>query len=241
MLTGSLQLRSPTFFAGPSTPAPKTRQTDIATGYGEEYATFGTASNLPQSRWDNTFNYVDSITWNRGKHTYKAGFDIEHFYKHSFFVTDNMGAFTFNGQFAGNAFADFLVGGLRTTQFALGDPNQHPYTNAASFYGQDQWKVSRNLTLNLGVRYELFTPQKEVNNKLGTFDTTDGTLLDGQGDCYSVNTKTGNLLLVGSANLGDTLYKQPHLNFASRVGFDYRLFNDTAVIRGVTGSTTTNS
>ncbi len=196
------------------------------------YATFGTASNLPQSRWDNTFNYVDSLTWNLGKHTLKFGFDIEHFYKHSFFVTDNTGAFTFNGQFTGNAFADFLIGGLRTTQFALGDPNQHPYTNSASFYGQDQWKVSHNLTLDLGVRYELFTPQKEANNKLGTFDTADGTLLDGQGDRYSVNSATGNLQLVGSANLGNTLYKQPHLNFAPRVGFDYRLFNDTAVIRG---------
>jgi Carboxypeptidase regulatory-like domain len=196
------------------------------------YATFGTASNLPQSRWDNTFNYVDSLTWDLGKHTFKTGFDIEHFYKHSFFVTDNTGAFTFNGQFTGNAFADYLIGGLRTTQFALGDPNQHPYTNAASFYGQDQWKVSPNLTLDLGVRYELFTPQKERNNKLGTFDTTDGTLLDGQGDRYSVNPATGNLLKVGSANLGDTLYNQPHLNFAPRVGFDYRLFNDTAVIRG---------
>jgi len=196
------------------------------------YATFGTASNLPQSRWDNTFNYVDSLTWTRGKHTVKTGLDIEHFYKHSFFVTDNTGAFTFNGQFTGNAFADYLIGGLRTTQFALGDPNQHPYTNAASFYGQDQWKVSRNLTLNLGVRYESFTPQKERNNKLGTFDTTDGTLLDGQGNRWSVNTTTGNLLKVGSANLGDTIYKMPHLNFAPRVGFDYRFLNDTAVIRG---------
>jgi hypothetical protein len=196
------------------------------------YATFGTASNLPQSRWDNTFNYVDSLTWNHGKHTVKTGFDIEHFYKHSFFVTDNTGAFTFNGQFTGNGFADFLIGGLRTTQYALGDPNQHPYTNAASFYGQDQWKVTHNLTLNLGIRYELFTPQKEVDNKLGTFDTTDGTLLDGQSHRYTVDTKTGNLSVVGSAHLGDTIYKQPHTNFAPRVGFDYRLFNDTAVIRG---------
>jgi hypothetical protein len=196
------------------------------------YATFGTATNLPQSRWDNTFNYVDSLTWNKGKHTIKTGVDIEHFYKHSYFVTDNTGYFTFNGQFTGNAFADYLIGGLRTTQYALGDPNQHPYTNSSSFYGQDQWKVSRNLTLDIGVRYDVFTPQKERNNKLGTFDTTDGTLLDGQGDRYSVNTTTGNLSLVGSANLGDTIYKEPHWNFAPRVGFDYRLFNDTAVIRG---------
>ena len=196
------------------------------------YATFGTAPNLPQSRWDNTFNYVDSLTWDRGKHTFKVGVDVEHFYKHSFFVTDNTGAFTFNGQFTGNGFADFLTGGLRTTQFALGDPNQHPYTNSASFYGQDQWKVARNLTLNLGVRYESFTPQKERNNKLGTFNTADGTLLDGQGNRWSVNTTTGNLLQVGTANLGNTIYNMPHLNFAPRVGFDYRFFNDKAVLRG---------
>jgi hypothetical protein len=186
---------------------------------------------LPQSRWDNTFNYIDSLSWNHGKHAIKVGTDIEHFYKHSFFVTDGTGAFSFTTQYTGNAFADYLIGGVRTSTFSYGDPNQHPKTSAAGFYAQDQWSIRKDLTLNYGLRYEAYVPQKESDNKLGTFDPNDGTLLDGQGNRWSVNT-TGNLVNVGTANLGNTIYKQPKWNFGPRVGFDYRFLNDKAVLRG---------
>jgi len=197
------------------------------------YASIGSGQNLPQSREDNTFNYVDALTWTHGNHTFKFGADIEHFYKHSFFVTSGRGGFTFNGEFTGNAFADFLTGGIRTSANGLGDPNQDPYTTASGLYAQDDWKVSSRLTLNIGLRYELFEPQKERVNKLDTFDLNDGTLLDGQGQAYSVNTATGALVQVGNANLGETIYNEPHKNFAPRFGFAYRVTNDNrTVIRG---------
>jgi hypothetical protein len=197
------------------------------------FAGIGSGQNLPQSREDNTFNYVDALTWTHGSHTLKFGADIEHFYKHSYFVTSGRGGFTFNGQFTGNAFADFLSGGIRTSANGLGDPNQDPYTTAAGMYAQDDWKVSRNLTLNIGLRYELFDPQKERVNKLDTFDLNNGTLLDGQGQAFGVNSVTGALVQVGTANLGDTIYNEPHKNFAPRFGFAYRVGKDNrTVVRG---------
>ena len=155
------------------------------------FATIGSGQNFPQSREDNTFNYVDALTWTHGAHTFKFGADIEHFYKHSYFVTSGRGGFTFNGQFTGNAFADFLTGGIRTSANGLGDPNQNPYTTASGLYAQDDWKVSPSLTFNIGLRYELFEPQKERVDKLDTFDLNHGTLLDGQGQAYSVDSVTG--------------------------------------------------
>jgi hypothetical protein len=197
------------------------------------YATIGSGQNMPQERQDNTWNYVDTLTWTRGKHTFKFGTDIEHFYKHSFFVTSARGGITFNGQFTGNAFADFLTGGIRTTANGLGDPNQNPYTYAYGFYGQDDWKVLPSLTLNFGLRYELFQAQKEKVNKLSTFDPTDGTLLDGQGNRYSVDTATGNLLRIGTADLGSSIYDTPTNNFAPRIGFAWRIGRDNrTVVRG---------
>jgi hypothetical protein len=199
------------------------------TGYG----TIGSGQNMPQARQDNTWNYVDALTWTRASHTFKFGTDIEHFYKHSYFVTSGRGGFTFNGQFTGNAFADFRTGGIRTSANGLGDPNQNPYTTAYGFYAQDDWKVLPRLTLNLGLRYELFQPQKERVNKLGTFDTVTGTLLDGQRHRYSVDSTTGSLVQVGSVDLGDTIYDAPHNNFAPRAGFAYRVGRENrTVIRG---------
>jgi len=197
------------------------------------FATIGSGQNYPQSREDNTWNLVDAVTWTHGNHTFKFGTDLEHFYKHSFFVTSGRGGFTFNGQFTQNAFADFLLGDLRSTANGVGDPNQNPYTSAGGFYAQDDWKVSKNLTLNLGLRYELFIPQKERVNKLGQFNLDNGTLEDGQGQAFTVNTVTGALVQVGTPNLGDSLYKMPYKNFAPRVGFAYRIGDDNrTVLRG---------
>jgi hypothetical protein len=196
-------------------------------------ASIGSGNNTPQAREDNTWNLVDAITWTHGGHTFKFGADLEDFYKHSFFVTNGRGAFTFNGQVTGNAFADFLLGDLRSTANGLGDPNQDPYTKAGGWYAQDDWKVSSHFTINLGLRYELFLPQKERVNKLGQFNLNNGTLEDGQGHSYSVNSTTGSLVQVGTANLGDSLYKTPTKNFAPRVGFAYRIGkNDRTVVRG---------
>jgi Carboxypeptidase regulatory-like domain len=192
----------------------------------------GQAGN-PQWRADNTWNYVESLTWTHGKHTMKFGTDYQSFSKHSYFETDARGAFTFNGQYTGNAFADFLLGDMRTSTRGTGDPNQHPYTKADGMYAQDEWKVLPSLTINIGLRYELFAPQKERTNKISQFDLQTGLLNDGQGNAWSVNPTTGLLVDVGKSDLGDTLYKFPLTNFAPRFGFAYRATNDNkTVIRG---------
>lgn len=187
----------------------------------------------PQWRGDNTINVVNAVTWVRGSHTVKFGGDYQLFYKHSYFDTTPKGSFSFNGQYSTNALADFLTGRLRSTGRATGDPNQHPYTRAFSFYVQDDWKVSPALTLNVGLRYEINVPQKENTNKTSQFDLNTGLLNSGQGGVYDVNRATGLLTRVGTLDIGDTLYDMRKSNFAPRVGFAYRLTRDNkTVIRG---------
>ena len=190
-------------------------------------------SGNPQWRADNTFNVVDNLTWVRGRHTLKVGVDFQDFYKHSYFETTARGSFSFNGQYTGNSFADFLLGDIYTSSRGIGDPNQHPYTKAFASYVQDEWKLLPRLTLNVGLRYEYFTPQREVTNKLSEFDLATGTLQDGQGERLSVNPATGLLVNVGTSNIGDSLWKPHHLNFAPRFGFAYRVTSDSkTVVRG---------
>ncbi|MCX6593250.1 MAG: carboxypeptidase regulatory-like domain-containing protein [Acidobacteria bacterium] len=193
----------------------------------------GIGGGTPQWRGDNTINIVNALTWVRLKHTLKFGGDYQYFYKHSYFDSTPKGSFAWNGQYSGNALADFLTGRLRSTGRAIGDPNQHPYTRSSSFYVQDDWKVLPALTLNLGLRYELNLPQRERTNKLSQFDLRTGLLNSGQGGVFDVNRQTGLLTQVGTIKLGDTLYQMPKTNFAPRVGFAYRLTRDNkTIVRG---------
>lgn len=193
----------------------------------------GIGGGTPQWRGDNTINLVNSLSWVRGKHTFKFGGDYQYFYKHSYFDSGAKGAFAFNGVSTGDAFADFLLGRLRSTSRSTGDPNQHPYTRSYNFYVQDDWKIRPRLTLNIGVRYEINQSQRERTNKMSQFDLNTGFLNSGEGPVYDVNRATGLLEVVGNKDIGNSLYKVPLTNFAPRFGFAYRATNDNkTVVRG---------
>ncbi len=102
----------------------------------------------------------DNMTWIRGRHTLKFGADLEKLSTAIIaFCCGSEGAYTFNGQITGNAAADFLVGrpNLYTRASAGGQVVLH--WKFGGFF-QDDWKISPRLTLNLGLRYFLQTPDK---------------------------------------------------------------------------------
>lgn len=196
-------------------------------------ATIGGPTNLPQGRRTNTYNIVDNITYTRGSHTVKAGLDIKRFLFNSFFTQFGRGAFAFNGQFTGNAFADFLLGALRSTSRAPGIPFSNTFTASFGFYLQDDWKVSQKLTLNYGLRYELSFPELERVNKMSSFDPATGRVPVADGRLMDVDPVTGNLITVGDSPLGRRLWRFDKNNLAPRFGFAWRPFGDNrTVIRG---------
>lgn len=104
---------------------------------------------------------ADSLTWIKGRHQIKAGFDV---YRRKFKLitaAGDPGNFAFDGSATGNAAADFLLGELATA-------SRRPLIDLAmrsintSFFIQDDFKISRRLTLNLGLRYELLGPFDET-------------------------------------------------------------------------------
>jgi len=107
------------------------------------------------------YQFADSLTWIKGRHQIKAGFDM---YDRKFKLITaflDPGNFGFDGSATGNAAADFLLGELFTAA-------RRPLIDLAmrsvntSFFVQDDFKVSRRLTLNLGLRYELLGPFDET-------------------------------------------------------------------------------
>ena len=79
------------------------------------------------------------------------------------------GIFNFNGQYTGDAFADYLLGYASSASLSkYAELNfRTPYTH---FFAQDDWRVTRRLTLNLGLRYELSPPPIDVNDGIANFD-----------------------------------------------------------------------
>jgi hypothetical protein len=159
-------------------------------GYGQ----VGNADNVEVFH-DTTIEAEDSLTWTRGRHSIHGGFELYHYIMNDIYAGGNgaAGQFAFSGQYtgdgdvpgtstaiAGSPFADFLLGLPQTVE--QGVPfNFHLRNSLFAGFVQDNWTVSHNLTLNLGVRYELTTargdknPTNNVNFNLNTGTPEVGT------------------------------------------------------------------
>ncbi len=170
------------------------------------------SSNLDNSK---TFQWVDNLSIIRGSHSMKVGGDIRY---HSDDATTNNWPFSniaFTRDVSGNSAAAFMLGLPRTILTPEGVPISKVRQKRYGTYFQDDWKVSRSLTLNLGVRYDLFGVPSEINNASRTlrFD------LGPQPVLYPEPGQRAELWV------NEYKYVSP------RVGFAYRLGNKS-VIRG---------
>ena len=202
-------------------------------------------SNLPSDRVDTTYQLIGSITWNKGAHTFKFGGDANNYSTMRLNNGGGLGSYTFSGQYSGNAVADLLLGYPSKTSRALGDTRNPLFSRAFAAYVQDDWKITRRLTFNLGVRYDLQTPLVSADDRLVSFEPSTGTILLA-GD-PSIRRDIGSLINPGSAaynpslaalakniptrNLGTrNTYNFSKHDFAPRVGLAYRLFGSDRVV-----------
>jgi len=196
------------------------------------YSTIGGPTNLPQGRRVTNYNFVNGLKWIRSSHTFKGGFDIKRYLFNSFFTSFGRGRFDFNGQFTGDPFADFLLGGLRQTQRQPGEPFNNIYNSSSNFYFQDDWVLTRRLTLNLGLRYEFDQPILERVDKNASFDAAAGNIIVADGRLINVDAR-GNLVTVGQSHMGRQVWNADKNNFAPRIGFAWRVTGDSrTVVRG---------
>jgi outer membrane receptor protein involved in Fe transport len=105
--------------------------------------------------------FVDTLTWVKGKHSIKTGFDFYHREHHLDANVADSGLFIFSGIATGNPLATFLLGrpDVMVRVRYLNHPGYKAWTHA--FFFQDDWKLAPRLTLNFGLRYELQHPFRE--------------------------------------------------------------------------------
>jgi hypothetical protein len=178
-----------------------------------------------------THQFTDAVSWTRGKHVFKFGGSIIHRdvnwtqanqAKGYFWIDDgNYGGMpaptSAHGTFTGYEPAE-LAGGF-VGAYGVGAFNGYYNTRSweNGFFAQDDFRVNRRLTLNLGLRYDLFTWPKEANNHMSNFDPTTGTLVEAG----------------TTAGWNASLINTPKKNFGPRIGFAYDLFGTgKTVLRG---------
>ncbi len=200
-----------------------------ATG-GLPYMQFSNLSPLGTTDWfpeflnENNYQYMDAFTYVRGHHSFKFGGDVRR-RLHGFFQTQNArGDLNFNELFTSDLTTD--IGGSALASFLMGYPGS-AYRDGLkgsfgmrwtefSAYAMDDFRVNDKLTLNLGVRYDLFTPPVEQQNRLANFDFATGLFVSPQMPGVS---RSGNV-------------KTDRNNFAPRIGFAWTPFNEKTVVRG---------
>ena len=136
--------------------------------------TLGNGDWFPEILHENNYQLLDSFTYIHGHHSFKMGGDLRRRLHGFFQVQNTRGDFFYTGQFTNDPLADFLIG---YTQSLFRDAQTGTYGMRWWEFGtylMDDYRVSSKLTLNLGVRYDVYTPMVEEHNRLANFDFQTG-------------------------------------------------------------------
>ncbi len=122
----------------------------------------------PTLEIDNTYNWTDNLTWTHGRHTFKTGFNYTPFQNNTvydFYVTGEYFYYgTSGGSYSQNPFADFLMG-LPDEYFQAPKAPSNIRTHNVGAFVQDEWKVRKNLTMTLGLRWEYNSPKYDTQGR----------------------------------------------------------------------------
>jgi hypothetical protein len=154
---------------------------------------------------DAVTQFNDHVSYVAGNHAIKFGGEFHHNNVTNAAYGNSRGSITFLGGVAdpnSTPLEDFFAGDPFKASVEVGDPTLHLHNWAYALFVQDDWRATRNLTLNLGVRYEFSSVLGENQNHLGNFDPNLGLV--------QVNTGTNRI---------SSLYKPDHKNLGPHLGF----------------------
>ena len=217
-----------------------------------------TGAGNPGAQRGQIIQLLDNLTWVHGNHSFKFGADFKRLTDHDDNVFGNYrsGWYVFDGSSQvganiGDPFAAFLLGYPDYTEVSsTNKPTMDGLGYSDAFFAQDDWKLTPNLTLNLGLRYELHPPLKETNYNTAFFQPDYSATVDGQtvhGAVIVPNAKAQSytsadfataiaptpILTAAQAGLPSGLRYTDKTDWGPRLGFAWRPYgNDKTVVRG---------
>jgi hypothetical protein len=175
----------------------------------------GVSNILPQGREQRTYQYTDNFSISRGSHNLKAGFEWYHLEADSFFDSNVRSTLTFAN------FAAFATGQLSIYTQNFGNSVRQNRVENAFAFAQDDWKVTRRLTINIGLRMEFAGGPTEVNGLISNLNLNNHTAFGAAG--------AGPL---GLLETGKPSFNSSY-NWGPRFGLAYKLTGDgKTVLRG---------
>ncbi|MDE1156066.1 MAG: TonB-dependent receptor [Acidobacteriaceae bacterium] len=166
---------------------------------------------------ENTYEINDAVTWIHKQHSFKFGASGIRRDVAFFRPIAGKGYFQLaNGDFTGFETAELLAGFSDNYSIGAQDGFFGTRNYEVGVFGQDDWKVTRNLTLNLGVRWDLITYPVEEHNRQAALDPN-----------------TGYINLAGQDGFSRSIINNNFRNFSPRVGFAYDMYGTgRTVLRG---------
>src|SRR5580700_7431774 len=211
-------------------------------GFGDGTAAIGASGYLPAIEHQHSYVFTDNLSWTRGRHAVKFGGELRF---EQFTILEPAaarGSIDFGGGFVindnpadpgtgGEAFATFLQGISDGGSITSVTPNIIYNRQIYSVYALDDFRVTPRLTLNLGLRYELFTTIKEANNNQDTFNFNTISLIAPHGQNAQLTPTLGTELTIQNTSSPGLI--GPDLNnFAPRVGLAYQILNKLVLRSG---------
>lgn len=199
-------------------------------------STIGSPTFLPAIERQTTIQFSDTFTLTSGHHTWKLGGEIrpEHFSIYE--PADPRGSMSFSHVYTDNA-GEPGTGGYSLASLLTGQPsggninnlnNIDYHRDTFALFAQDDWRVLPQLTLNMGLRYEFFSPVYSKNNAQANFNPITG-MLDIPKSSNVALTPTLASVLPVNHNASNALISSDYKGFGPRVGFAYNAFKRIAV------------
>jgi hypothetical protein len=216
------------------------------------FSAFGRQSTNPQWQYPSLLDPKVNLSWVKGKHSLKFGYEYEHIWEQVQDSNPLFGSFTFgkgysacpatagtaceNSSAVADTFLADLIFGTTNNYSAATFFEAHLLQSLDSVYAQDDWKVTPKLTLNLGLRWEYGSPFSEVHNNISNFDPATSSILT-LTPGYSVPANLAGFVTPfhGGGVYGHTLVNPALGDFAPRLGFAYAA-TPTIAIRGGYGT-----
>jgi hypothetical protein len=140
---------------------------------GDGFSAFGDNTDGPYQNQNNTAQFIDNVSWIKGKHAFKFGFEYD---RQNFNQIGNQyprGQYSFQANATrsasntgGDAFAEFLLGDIFQSTVAVAVAQAAFQRNAEAAFVDDTWKITPKLTISMGLRYELTPPYTDQLNNL---------------------------------------------------------------------------
>ena len=173
----------------------------------------------------NDWRMREAVAWQRGRHEIHFGGEVFHLGTFNANTYEQTPDFSFSSAESGSNLSDFMLGAVTSYQQGAGIYFNYGSTEV-DLFAQDNWRVNKNLTINMGVRWDPFSPYTDVKNRIACYRP-------GQKSTRYPNAPAG-LIYAGDSGCPNAGTTGELDNIAPRLGFAYRL-NQSTVLRGGAG------